>query len=390
MAVKILVVDDEPDLEPLIRQRFRKQIRASEFSFAFAGNGEEALETLAQDADIDIVLTDINMPQMDGLTLLARLAESERLLKSVVISAYGDMENIRTAMNRGAFDFLTKPIDFNDLEVTLDKTIRETERLKQGVRARTDLMFVQKELDVAAQIQQSLLPKVFPPFPARREIDLYAVMEPARQVGGDFYDFFWIDDHRLGFVIGDVAGKGVPAAILMAVTRTLLKATGTRGYAPEECMGHVNRILAADNTPGMFVTGIYGVLDTRDGSVTLANAGHNLPFRVLPGGGVRMLEGRGGLVLGIVADTVYTAETFILEPGETLFLYTDGVSEAMDEQRALLGDDRLAALLAEGGQRDVTAICLGLQAAITAFAGGAPQQDDITMLALCYRGPLAV
>lgn len=389
MSVKILVVDDEPDLEPLIRQRFRKQIRAAEFEFYFAANGEQALESLENEPSIDIVLTDINMPQMDGLTLLARLAEGERLLKSVVISAYGDMENIRTAMNRGAFDFLTKPIDFNDLEITIDKTIREVEKIKQGIRARTDLMFVQKELDVAAQIQHSLLPKIFPPFPLRHEIDLFALMVPARQVGGDFYDFFWVDDLRLGFVIGDVAGKGVPAAILMAVTRTLIKATGTRGYSPEECMGHVNRILATESAPEMFVTGIYGVLDTRDGTVIMANAGHNQPYVVDPSGNARLLDSRGGLVLGVLIESVYAPIQLQLGPGDTLFLYTDGVTEAMNMDRTLLGEERVAEILSTKGAQDVCGLCEGLYAAINTYAGDAAQQDDVTMLALRYNGPAA-
>lgn len=387
MPVKILVVDDEPDLEPLIRQRFRKRIRAEEFDFRFAANGVQALDTLESDPTIDIVLTDINMPQMDGLTLLARLGALDRMLKSVVISAYGDMDNIRTAMNRGAFDFLTKPIDFNDLEITIDKTIREVESLKEGVRARTDLMFVQKELDVAAQIQAALLPKTFPPYPDRKEVDVFAVMEPARQVGGDFYDFFWVDQDHLGFVIGDVAGKGVPAAILMAVTRTLLKAAGMRGYAPEDCMRDVNLILSTESAPEMFVTGIYGVLDTRNGAVRYANAGHNPPYRLASERQVETLTHRGGLVLGIVPETTYSAAKVDLAPGETLFLFTDGVTEAMDPERALFSEERLEEFLRGAAGASPDALCAGLQERIAAFTAGAAQHDDITMLALRYNGP---
>ncbi len=387
MSVKILVVDDEPDLEPLIRQRFRKRIRAEEFEFHFAANGIQALDTLGAHPSIDIVLTDINMPQMDGLTLLGHLAELDRLLKSVVISAYGDMDNIRTAMNRGAFDFLTKPIDFNDLEITIDKTIRELGDLKRGISARNALVSVEKELDVAAHIQQSLLPKTFPPFPDRHEIDIYALMVPAKQVGGDFYDFFWIDEHRLGFVIGDVAGKGVPAAILMAVTRTLIKATGARGYTPDDCMGHVNRILATESAPEMFVTGIFGVIDVRDGTVRQANAGHNAPFRLGPNRPAEMLPNSGGLVLGIMPEIVYTSAEITLAPGETLFLYTDGVTEAMDGKRELFGDDRLGDYLNGSIASDPPALCTDLRVAIDAYSGGAAQSDDITMLALRYNGP---
>lgn len=387
MAVKILVVDDEPDLEPLIRQRFRRRIRSEEFEFHFAANGVQALDTLGAEPAINIVLTDINMPQMDGLTLLGHLSELDRLLKAVVISAYGDMDNIRTAMNRGAFDFLTKPIDFNDLEITIDKTIRELDDLKRGITARDTLVSVEKELDVASHIQQSLLPKVFPPFPGRHEIDIYALMVPAKQVGGDFYDFFWIDDHHLGFVIGDVAGKGVPAAILMAVTRTLIKATGVRGCTPDDCLGSVNRILASESAPEMFVTGIFGIIDVRDGTVRHANAGHNLPFLLGSARQAEMLPNSGGLVLGIMPDIVYNAAEVAMAPGETLFLYTDGVTEAMNGTRELFGDDRLGDYLNAARANEPQALCAELRAAIDTYSGGAAQSDDITMLALRYNGP---
>src|SRR5215472_2179157 len=139
MTFKVLVVDDEPDLELLIKQRFRKRIRDGEFEFVFAQNGEDALAKLEQDPGLDIVMSDINMPVMDGLTLLSRLSDINRIVKAVIVSAYGDLQNIRVAMNRGAYDFLTKPIDFEDFEVTIKKTIQELETLHQGVKARDQL-----------------------------------------------------------------------------------------------------------------------------------------------------------------------------------------------------------------------------------------------------------
>src|SRR5689334_2741082 len=135
----VLIVDDEPDLEVLIRQRFRKRIKEGDFQFVFARNGQEALNKLHEDPSLDLVISDINMPVMDGLTLLLRLADVDRLLKMVVVSAYGDMQNIRTAMNRGAYDFLTKPIDFRDFEVTLNKAVQELETIKEGLHAREQL-----------------------------------------------------------------------------------------------------------------------------------------------------------------------------------------------------------------------------------------------------------
>src|SRR5258708_28604717 len=161
---QILVVDDEPDLELLVRQRFRKQIREKEFEFHFSHNGEEALQALEIRPHIDLVLSDINMPVMDGLTLLGKRNEGHKRLRAVVVSAYGDMPNIRTAMNRGAIDFLTKPIDFEDLEITIRKTLDHVVRMRQEVESQERLEAIQHELGVAARIQQSILPPIFPPF----------------------------------------------------------------------------------------------------------------------------------------------------------------------------------------------------------------------------------
>ncbi|HRI48041.1 MAG TPA: response regulator, partial [Ignavibacteriaceae bacterium] len=173
MKLKLMVVDDEPDLETLIRQRFRRQIRDESFEFVFAHNGLEALARLIEHPDIGIILTDINMPEMDGLTLLSKIAElNNPALKTVVVSAYGDMENIRTAMNRGAFDFITKPIDFGDLEITINKTLQQLTILKQSLEEHDQLIALKQDLNTAKIIQQAILPKVFPPYPDRKDFDV--------------------------------------------------------------------------------------------------------------------------------------------------------------------------------------------------------------------------
>lgn len=384
--VRILVVDDEPDLEALIRQRFRRQIRTGEYVFEFASNGAHALKKLGPHPDVDIILTDINMPEMDGLTLLAELAKLEGIFKSVVVSAYGDMTNIRTAMNRGAFDFLTKPIDFTDLEITIAKTISELNSLREGYRAKSQLSSVEKEIEVAAKIQQTILHKTFPPFPHRREFDIFAQMLPAHQVGGDFYDFYFIDQRRLGFVIGDVAGKGVPAAIFMAVTRSLVKATALTGLEPDLCLRHVNRLLCSDSDGTIFVTLFYGILDVLDGSFRYANAGHNPPWIIRPDGNVRELDNQGGVVLGILADASYSAGSDKLAAEETLFLYTDGVTEAMNQRHELYGEERLAALLRKLPDAAPDALCKRIVTDIRRHAKQYPQHDDVTMLAVKYLG----
>lgn len=384
MAVEILVVDDEPDLESLIRQRFRKKIRAEEYRFHFAGNGVEALDALRANDKIEVVLTDINMPRMDGLTLLGELASWETTLKSVVISAYGDMNNIRTAMNRGAFDFITKPIDFRDLEITLEKTLHELGALKDGENAKIRLLSMERELEVATRIQSSILPKVFPPFPDRPEFDIYATMQPAREVGGDFYDFFFVDEHHLGIVIGDVAGKGVGAALLMAVSRTFLKATALTGVTPGECVAHTNRFLCADNETGLFVTLFYAIVDLRTGSIRFCNAGHNYPLLIRADGQCVVLENQGGLVLGVLDDAVYETATLSMQTGDLLFLYTDGVTEAMNAQSLFFSEDELRKCLGSIEGKTSQNVIDAILAAISEHVSGHPQHDDITTLALRF------
>ena len=290
MADLIMVVDDEHDMEMLISQKFRKQVRSGEFEFIFAYNGLEALAKLIEHPETAIILSDINMPEMDGLTLLTKLNELKNpALKTVIVSAYGDMDNIRTAMNRGAFDFVTKPVDFNDLERTINKTLNEQKILKRALEDHDKLLSIERDLSVARQIQQSILPLKFPPYPARKDFEIYAIMEAAKEVGGDFYDFFLIDNDKLGIVIGDVSGKGVPAAIFMAVSRTLIRATGLRGMQPAECLYYVNNLLCNESISSMFVTVFYGIIDTKSGDLTYKNAGHNYPYIISDNGNISKL-----------------------------------------------------------------------------------------------------
>ena len=241
---KILVVDDEPDLEHLVRQRMRRDVRDGLYSFAFAHNGVEALDLLNQDQDIDMVLTDINMPQMDGLTLLEQIPKVDPDVRSVIVSAYGDMKNIRTAMNRGAFDFITKPIDFQDLRVTINRTLRHLTLWREALASRDKLVVLQNELHVASQMQQSILPTSFPEKPGYQ---VFGNMEPAREVGGDFFDVVVLDHGRIGLAIADVSDKGVPAALFMMSSRTLLKGAAIGSLEPGEVLGEVNRLLEEDN-----------------------------------------------------------------------------------------------------------------------------------------------
>lgn len=388
--MKILVVDDEPDVELLIRQKFRRRIRERELDFRFAADGLEALERLAAEDDIDLVLSDINLPRMDGLSLLGRIQALERVLKVVMVSAYGDLRNIRTAMNRGAFDFITKPIDFEDLEATIEKTARELDTIRQALLLQKQFSSLQRELEIASKIQLSALPSRFPAFPDRTEFDLYATMLPAQEVGGDFYDFFLVDEHRLGFAVGDVSGKGIGAALLMAITRTMLRATALQGLGAGACLTHVNRVLHPETVSRMFVTLVYGILDTRTGVVAYANGGHCTPYVLRQSGEVAPLERTGGLGLCLKGDFTYAAREVVMAPGDLLFLYTDGVTEAIDDDRAQFSDTRVVECLRQESGRAPAEVIRSVMRSVDAFSGGAVQADDITMLALKYQGPGAV
>jgi len=386
MPLKVLIVDDETDLEVLIRQRFRKKIKDGEFEFVFAHDGQEALTKLKEDPALDIIMSDINMPVMDGLTLLSRLSDVNRILKAVIVSAYGDMQNIRTAMNRGAYDFLIKPIDFQDFEITLNKAIHELDGIKEGLRAREELTAIQHELSIAARIQQSILPHQFPLFPGRTDFELFAQMTPAREVGGDLYDFFFIDKDRLAFVIGDVSGKGVPAAIFMAVCRTLLKATALQGISAGDCIKYVNDVLTRQSDPSMFVTIFYGILHTDTGELEYCLAGHNPPYIIKPTGELKMISEPASLIVGSLEAARFETGHVQLGSQDSLFLYTDGVTEAVDTSNEFFGDERLQSVLQRSPGSSAEEIVGNVLNEVRIFSAGTPQSDDITSVVVRYLG----
>lgn len=384
MPIKILSVDDETDLELLLTQYFRRKIRNGEYEFLFAHNGLEALQVLVKNPDISIILSDINMPEMDGLTLLAKVNEMRiPSLKCIMVSAYGDMDNIRHAMNGGAFDFATKPIDLDDLQRTIDKAIEQIEYIKSAQKEHAQLVDIQTDLTVAREIQQAILPRTFDlKMPDAGSVDIFASMLAAKDVGGDFYDFFPIDDHRLGFAIADVSGKGVPAAIFMAVSRTLIKATGLQGHPTNEVMQSVNDILCDESVGSMFVTVFYGIIDLQTGLVSFTNAGHNPPYILRADGTVEVLQSSCNLVLGAVEGMSFTAESLQLNTGDALVMYTDGVTEAEDKDHAQFGESRLDAALAESKGASSKQIVDNINARVKEFIAGAPQSDDITQLVI--------
>jgi len=381
----ILVVDDEPDLELLIRQRFRRAIREGRYEFSFAVNGREALEAIDGGGNFDIVLCDINMPVMDGLTFLSHMSE-HRLddTRTVIVSAYGDMDNIRTAMNRGAFDFITKPIDFGDLELTIEKTLKHVRDLQSARLARTELGRINHELEIAHRIQQAIIPREFPVYPNRKEFSIYAQMSPAGHVGGDFYDFFLIGEHSIGIAIGDVSGKGVPAALIMTATRALLKAQALQGASPSACVQIVNTMMCAENISSMFVSIFYGVLDYLTGDFTYCFAGHQQPYR-LAASGVTRIEQTSGIVVGVAPTCIYEEGHVELGPGDKLFLYTDGIVEAFNALQQEYSEQRLESLLHRMRHTTVTDLVQTVLRDVVLYADGVPQSDDLTALAIAYN-----
>ena len=376
---KILVVDDEPDVEPLVLQRMRRDIRSRKYEFVFAHNGVEAVKVLNKDEDIDMVISDINMPQMDGLTLLEQISEINPNIRSVIVSAYGDMKNIRTAMNRGAFDFVTKPLDFGDLRVTIERTLRHMEEWREALSSRDKLVALQNELAVASGIQQSILPTVFP---SRDDYQIYASMEPARNVGGDFFDVVRLEGNRVGLAIADVSDKGVPAALFMMSSRTWMKGAAISSPEPGTVLGEVNALLHEDNETQMFVTVLYAVYDPETGEFTYASGGHDAPLLVHPDGSSELLPLTGGIALGIVSDLAYGQNSVVLDHGDTLVLYTDGVTEAMNGEGEQFGIERLRKVFSNRAPKDANEAAHKIFEAVNTFADGAAQSDDITCLTL--------
>jgi phosphoserine phosphatase RsbU/P len=257
-------------------------------------------------------------------------------------------------------------------------------------RARLIEAYVEKErmeeaLKLAHDIQMNMLPKIFPPFPERQEFDLFAAIAPAKEVGGDLYDFFFIDNDHLCFAVGDVSGKGVPASLFMAVTKTLFRSTASNGGTPGEILARLNAEICRDNESCMFVTFFCGILNIRTGQVDYCNGGHNLPY-YLHQRGVSPLENLGGRALGLVMQSPYASGRMVLRSGESLLLYTDGVTEAMNQSEEVYSDQRLVQFLGTNRGSAPRQIIGDLIGDVRQFAGGAAQSDDITVLALLYFG----
>ena len=245
---------------------------------------------------------------------------------------------------------------------------------------------ISAEMSLANKIQAAMLPHVFPPFPDREEFSLYATMDPAREVGGDFYDFFLIDEDHLGLVMADVSGKGVPAALFMMIAKTILQSCAMLGRSPAEVLSSTNEALCSNNQVEMFVTAWVGILEIPTGRLTASNAGHEYPVLKAPGGSFDLLKDRHSLPLGCMGNVKYTEYELQLEPGAKLFLYTDGVPEASDSENSMFGKERMLSALNEVPDADPEQTLKQVRHAVDVFVKDAEPFDDMTMLCIDYKG----
>lgn len=279
----------------------------------------------------------------------------------------------------------------DEIEVLAESFAKQSVRvnlyIEQIKKATAEKERIGAELDMASQIQGSQLPRLFPPFPDRNEFSLYASMKPAKEVGGDFYDFYMIDDDHMGFVMADVSGKGVPAALLMMVTRVLIKSGLQNGKEPAETLESVNNQLCESNEADFFVTVWCAVLEISTGKGIAANAGHEHPVLRRAGGLYELQTYRHSMPVGSIENIPFRQHAFQLYPGDSFFVYTDGVAEATNEKLELYGTERMLAALNKSPEANPEQIIANVTQDIDSFVGEAEQFDDITMLCFRYLGP---
>jgi sigma-B regulation protein RsbU (phosphoserine phosphatase) len=313
------------------------------------------------------------------------------LISRSITKPLGAMSKAAQAIGKGNLDIALPSIRSGDELGKLAEAFRYMQvSLKDYIKRLTETTAakerIESELKIAHEIQTSMLPRIFPPFPDRKEFDIFATMEPAKEVGGDLYDFFLINERKLCFIMGDVSGKGVPAALFMMITKTLLKNAALQDLPADQVLFRTNNIIALDNESAMFATVFCGILDTVTGEVQFSNAGHNPPLICRKEGGYEYIGVGSSFVLGPMQNFNFTLQKIQLLPGDTFFLYTDGVTEAMNHKKELFSEKRLKDDLTALKDNKAAAIISALRHEISLFVKDEPQSDDITMLALRFLG----
>ena len=381
----ILLVDDNPINLQVLFETFKE----SGYKLIAAKDGEKAL-AMAESAHPDLILLDIMMPGMDGYEVCRRLKADDGTsnIPIIFVTAMGETADETKGLELGAVDYITKPFSPPIVQarvrthLALKRNMAELQEAYKIIESQKERM--EDELNVGREIQMNMVPLTFPPFPERDEVSIYATLQPAREVGGDFYDFFFIDEYRLCFCIGDVSGKGVPAALFMAVTKTLIEARARDDLSTASIITHVNDELSRDNKAFMFVTLFLGILDVRTGEFLYTNGGHNPPYIKRQNGSIDILDERHGPIVGPVPGLTYKEATAHLAPDDLIFLFTDGVNEAMDPSKNQFSDERLVDLLSSRVFESVEEMVQTTVYEVEQFAGEAEQSDDITLLAIQF------
>lgn len=382
----ILAVDDTPENLDVV-----KGILTPEYVVKAAVNGKMALK-IAQAQPPDLILLDIMMPGMNGYEVCTALkADTEtRDIPVIFLTAMDQTRDETRGFELGAADYIMKPVSPPVLEarvkthLALKQNMDELQKAYGVIKGQKERM--QEELNVGREIQMSLIPRDFPAFPDNNEFDLYAILEPAREVGGDLYDFYFLDEERLCFCIGDVSGKGVPAALFMAMTKTLIKSRSVDDYSTASITTHVNDELSEENPQSMFVTLFLAILNIRNGDLLYTNAGHNPSYVKRADGTVEALKQIHGPIVGAMPGLTYKEASVKLERGDGILLYTDGVTEAMNAAGDLYSDPRLDKLVESMTFESTSRVTDTVMQDVVAFEADAERADDITILALTYNG----
>jgi sigma-B regulation protein RsbU (phosphoserine phosphatase) len=383
----LLVVDDNEDNRYTLTRRLDRE---GYRNLTVAGNGREALDLLSAQA-FDLVLLDIMMPDMNGYEVLGRMKVTPALrdIPVIMISALDEIDSVIRCVELGAEDYLTKPFNPTLLRARVGASL-EKKRLRDEVRR--NLARLERELNSARALQLAMLPSQFPAWSSIHPVCVHAVMEPAWEVGGDLYDCFYASRDRFCFLVGDVSGKGATAAMFMARARSLVRFAVSlwQGWRHDEIdlgalLEAVNRELCQNNGDRMFVTMFLGLIDTGTGSVSFINAGHPPPYLLSSAGEIRAIGARPSLPLGVREGARFRTGTIVIEPGDALFVCSDGVFEAMNDKGELFSLDRLGEILRQVHAAEPEAIVRAIKDQVDAFAAGAPRADDLTALALRWR-----
>lgn len=374
---KILVVDDEPDLELLINQKFRREIKENKYNFIFANNGVDALKKLTADSEIELVLTDINMPEMDGLTLLKKIKDLENpLMHSVIVSAYGDILNIRTAMNGGAFDFIVKPIDLNDLEITIKKAVDNLATFKRALKSRDELMAVRKELEEARALQLSMLPNDTPQI---NELEFAVFMNTASEVGGDYYDFSFKEDGSLNIAVGDATGHGMRAGIMVAIMKSLFISDSAE-FDLVDFFSNSNKTIKALNLGRMMMA--FTVLNIKNNQVQFVNAGMPPIFIYKKSNNTVTEFETQGMPLGAISESIFKINKFEVETGDAILILSDGLPELKNEKHEQYDYARVKDEFKSVADKNPNDVVEYLKSSASQWANGVEPDDDVTFVVI--------